>query len=131
VAKVIIRFGEDTEVVLEDEQSAAKLLLAMKASTQPSVERVPLRPRPTIAVSSAAIAPPSPVQDAVKKVLTTGPQTTRQLIEKMEAAGFVFGAKDKIIAINSALATLEERGEARVHATVAGTNQKLWVRGGI
>ena len=74
--------------------------------------------------------PLSPVQDAIKRVLTATPQTTRQMIEKMEANGYKFTAKDKIIAMNNTLTILEKRGEAKVDSIIEGTTQKLWVKGG-
>ena len=122
---MVIKFGNDLEAVLEDEQSAARLILALKNKPNASGSTLPTVPvdKPRIFI------PPSPLQDALRSVLTSGPQTTRQLITAMEKNGYEFTAQDKIIAINSALSILEERGEARVHGIIAGTNQKLWTRG--
>jgi|SRR5947209_1231045 len=128
MARIVIKYGTEIEAILEDEQSAAKLMLALKGTvrtaTPPRVTSTPALPS-----KHKPPTPPSPLQDAVRRVLISEPQTTRQLIEGMEKHGYRFTAKDKTIAVNSALTLMEGKGQAKVHGMVAGTNQKLWVKG--
>jgi hypothetical protein len=128
MAKVTLKFG-DVEATLEDEQSAARLILELRSSERRNGQHLapaaiatsrPARPKPP--------TPPSPVQDATKAALSDEPQTTSQLIAAMEKAGYVFTAKDKNVAINGALVLLKDRGEAR-HAGRDQHGQRLWVRG--
>ena len=134
MAKVTIKHG-NTEVTLEnvDLQEATKLILALEGSADHRNGHFASQAPHNVGGRVTRRQPPrpeSPLQDAVKKVLTTGPQTSRQIIEAMERSGYKFTARDKVVAVNGALGGLEKRGEAKHTGTGADGIQKLWVKGG-
>jgi hypothetical protein len=129
MAKVTIKRG-NIEVTLDSVDEAAKLILALEHKAQRSSNTTSqAHHAPATAARPNPPRPPSPLQDAVRKALSNGPQTSRQLIEAMEGAGYKFTAQDKVVAVNGALLGLEKRGEARFTGTGADGIQKLWVKG--